>query len=137
MRGDAVCLLQEYELRDVLVAVVGVKEVVLPVLLQDKRASRHRLRRIPTDDKVDGVSGCGIEPLDADVAIIYEAMVRIGGAVHCIDVFDAPPHAVIAHDDVGRSASPTNRAVLAIICDQPNTSSRLDKCLVAVGVVSR
>ena len=50
---DAVRLLEEDEFRDVLVAVVGVEEVVLPVLLEDERACRHRLRRIPAEDEVD------------------------------------------------------------------------------------
>ena len=57
---DSVRLLEEDELRDVLVAVVGVEEVVLSVFLEDKRACRHRLRRIPAEDEVDCVVRQGV-----------------------------------------------------------------------------
>ena len=119
MGGDAVGLLEEDEFGDVLVAVVGVEEVVSAAALEDERSRRDRLRRIPAEHEVDCVVGSGIEPLDADVAIIDEAMVGVGDATHRLDVFDAPPHAVELHHDVRSTALPQDGAVLGVVSDLP------------------
>ena len=134
VRGDSVRLLEEYEFRDVLVAVVGVEEVVLPVLLEDERACRHRLRRIPAEHEVDGVVGRPVQALDAEVAVVYEAVVGVGDAVRCLDVFDAPPHAVELHYNVRRSASPGYWPVLAVVGNLPDAGRGLDESLVAIQV---
>ena len=137
MRGDSVRLLEEYEFRDVLVPVMGVEEVVLPVLLEDEWACRHRLRRIPAEDEIDGIVGGSVQPLDAEIAIIDEAMVGVCHAAYRLDVFDATPHAVELHCYVSAAALPQDGAVLAIVSDGPNASRGLNESLISVVVELR
>ena len=137
MRGDSVRLLEEYEFRDVLVPVMGVEEVVLPILLQDNRACRHRLRRIPAEHEVYGIVGSGIEPLDAKVSVVHEAMVDVCHATHRLDILHSPTHAVEGHYYVRAAALPQDGAVLAVVGDGPYSSRSLYERLVAVVVELR
>ena len=134
MRGDAVRLLEEDEFRDVLVPVMGVEEVVLPVLLEDKRACRHRLRRIPAEDEVYGIIVSTIQTLYADVAIIYEAMMGVRDGVYSLNIFDTPPHAVELHSDIRAAALPQDGAVLGVVGNLPDACRGLYQSLVAVVV---
>ena len=137
VRGDAACLLEEDELRDILVSVVRVEHVVLPVLLEDERAGRHRLRRVPAKHKVYRVVRRAVQPLDAEITVVHEAVVGVCDAVHRLDVFDAPPHTVELHHDVRRFALPQDRAVLAVVGDLPIAGRGLYKRLVPVVVELR
>ena len=134
MRCDSVRLLEEDELRDVLVPVVGVEHVVLPVLLEDERACRHRLRRIPAEHEVNGVVRRSVEALDAEITVVHEAVVRVGDAVHHLDVFDATPHTIELHHEVRRAALPQDGAVLPVVGNLPDACRGLDESLVAIQV---
>ena len=60
VRRDTVGLLNEDEFGHVLVAVVGIEEIVLAVLLECERTRRDGFCRIPAENKVDGIVGCDI-----------------------------------------------------------------------------
>ena len=55
VRRDASRLLEGDDVGDVLVPVVRVEHVVLPVLLEDERTRRNRLRRIPCNNETEGL----------------------------------------------------------------------------------
>ena len=137
MRRDAVRLLEEDEFRDVLVAVVGVEEVVSAAALEDERSRRDRLGRVPREGKFDEVVRERVEPLDAEVAVVYEAVVPVGDRAGALDVLDAPPHAVEEHLDIRAvgCARPVHRAVFGVVCHLPHAGFGLDERLVAVEVV--
>lgn len=144
VRGNAARRLVGNELRDVLVAVVEVEEVVSPRdALHPKRAGGDWLRRIPSEGEVNGVVGGSIEPLDAEVAVVNEAVVGVGDGhrgrrpSHRLKVFHAPPHTVVLHHDVRRAARPRDGAVLAVVGDAPDASGGLYERLVSVQVELR
>ena len=77
VRGDAVLGGVVEDLGDVLVAVVGVKEVEIPVLgAHDEQARGDGFRGVPDKLGADGVAVVGIQPLDAEVVVVNEAEVR-------------------------------------------------------------
>ena len=73
MRGDAVLRGVVEDLRDVLVAVVRIEEVEAPVLgAHGQRPCGDGFRRVPHKLRPHGVALRGIQPLDAEVAIVDE-----------------------------------------------------------------
>ena len=77
MRGDAVLEGVVEDLGDILVAVVGVKEIEAPILgAHDERARGDRLGGIPHKFGADGVAVVGIQPLDAEEVVVDKAEVR-------------------------------------------------------------
>ena len=69
-----------------------------------------------------------MEVRDLQIAVVDETLIVLRHAA---------AHAVVAHNDIRLAARPEDRAVLAVVCDLPDAGRGLDKCLVAVGVVSR
>ena len=77
VRGDAVLEGVVEDLGDVLVAVVGVKEVEIPVLgAHDEQARGDGFRGVPDKLGADGVAVVGIQTLYAEVVVVNEAEVR-------------------------------------------------------------
>ena len=77
MGGDAVLEGVVEDLGDVLVAVVGVKEIEAPVLgTHDERTRGDGLGGIPHELSSDGVAVGGIQPLDTEKVVVDEAEVR-------------------------------------------------------------
>ena len=101
MRGYAVRLLEEEHLRYVLVAVVRAEERVPARLHHEERTRRHRLGRVPDDEKVGCVVVRCVEPLHAEVTIVDETVVGVGSyhaaIVFRLDIFDSATHAVKQH----------------------------------------
>ena len=154
MRGNAAGGLVGDKVGDVLVPVVEVEEVIgtrRPLHPQGPR--RDRLGRIPAEGEVDRVVRSGIEPLDAEIAVVDEAVVRVSRHRHdeigfavaddalfggcCFKVFDPAAHAVEGHHDVGGATRPGDRSVLAVIGDGPVAGRGANKRLVAVKVELR
>ena len=78
VRGYAAGGLVGDKVGDVLVPAVEVEEVIgtrRPLHPQGPR--RDRLGRIPAEGEVDRVVRSGIEPLDAEIAVVNKAMVRV------------------------------------------------------------
>ena len=74
VRGDAVLRGVVEDLRDVLVAVVRIKEIEAPVLGAHSQGARgDGFRRVPHELRPHSVVLRGIQPLDAEVTIVDEA----------------------------------------------------------------
>ena len=138
MRGDAVLRGVIEDLRDVLVAVVRVEEVEAPVLGTHSQRSRgDGFRGVPHELRPHGVVLRGIQPLDAEVAIVDKTFL-LG---HRVALAFAHPHAaaqtVEGHLDDGLALHPTDGSVLGVIGDRPDAGLGLHLRLVAVEVVFR
>ena len=117
VRGDAVLRGVVEDLRDVLVAVVRVEEIEAPVLGAHSQGARgDGLRGVPHELRPHGVPLRGIQPLDAEVVVVDEALEKVGisrlGA-H----FNAAAHAVEGHGDDGVAGLPADGAVFGIVND--------------------
>ncbi len=135
MRGDAVLESVVEDLGDVLVAVVSVKEVEAPVLgAHDERARGDGLGWIPHELGADGVVVGGVQPLDAEVVVVDEALKGFLAILHRAH-FDTAPHAVEGHRDHGATGLPADGAVFGIVDYRPNAGLGFDEGLVAVCVV--
>ena len=108
MRGYAAGGLVGDKIRNVLVAVMEVEEVVCARgALHPQGTCHDRLGRIPTEGEVDVVVRRGIETLNAEVAVVDKAMVDVGSSRdsarpsctvgHHLDVFNTTPHAIKGH----------------------------------------
>ena len=90
VRGDAVLRGMIEDLRDVLVAVVRVEEVEPPVLGAHGQGARgDGFRRVPHKLRPHGIALRGIQPLDAEVAVVDKALL-LG---HHVTLALAHPHA--------------------------------------------
>ena len=77
MGGDAVLEGMVDDLRDVLVAVVGVEEIEAPVLgAHDERSCGDGLGGVPHELSSDGVAVVCVQSLDAEEIVVDEAEVR-------------------------------------------------------------
>ena len=124
------------DLGDVLVAVVGVKEIEAPILgAHDERARGDGLGRVPHELGTDGVAVGGIQPLDAEVVVVNEAEVRNDLTGARLVVLHAAAKAVEGHRDNRITPCPTNGAVFGIVGNRPNTCLSLDERLVAIRIV--
>ena len=100
--GDAVLEGMVEDLGDVLVAVVGVKEVEIPVLgAHDEQARGDRLGGVPDKLGADGVAVVGIQPLDAEVVVVNKAEVRGDLTVSCLLIVHAATKAIEGHGNHG------------------------------------
>ena len=127
-----------HKVGNILVAVVEVEEIVSPRdALHPQGAGCNWLGRIPSEGEVTRVVVRAVQPLDAEITVVHEAVVGVCDAVHRLDVFDAPPHTVELHHDVRRFALPQDRAVLAVVGDLPIAGRGLYKRLVPVVVELR
>ena len=116
VRGDAVLRGVVEDLRDVLVAVVGVKEIEAPVLgMHDERTRGDGLGGIPHELSSDGVAVCGIQPLNAEKVVIGKTEVRGNLPGTRLIVIHATPYAVKCHRDNRIIPCPTNGSVLGIV----------------------
>ena len=138
MRGDAVLRGVVEDLGDVLVAIVGVKEIEAPVLgMHDERARGNGFRGIPHKLGADGVAVVGIQPLDAEVVVVNEAEVRGNLIVSCLLIVHAAAKAVEGHRDDRVAELPADGAVFGIVGNRPNAGLSLDEGLIAIVVVLR
>lgn len=98
--GDAVLRGVVKDLRDVLVAVVRIKEVEAPILGAHGQGPRgDGLRRLPHKLGAHGVILQCVQPLDAEVAVIDEAEVRDDLSGSGFLIVHASAHAVEGHRD--------------------------------------
>ena len=89
-------------LGDVLVAVVGVKEIEAPVLgAHDERARGDGFRGVPDKLGAGGVAVVGIQPLDAEVVVVNEAEVRGNLPGARLVILHAAAKAVESHGNHG------------------------------------
>ena len=138
MRGDAVLRGVVEDLRDVLVAVVGVEKIEPPVLgAHDEWTRGERFRGIPDEDRADGIRVGGVQPLDAKEVVVDKAEVRGDLAGAGLLIVHAAPHAVEGHGDYGVAGLPAHGTVFGVVDDRPNASGSFDYCLVAIRVVLR
>ena len=118
--GDAVLEGMVEDLGDVLVAVVGVKEVEIPILgMHDERARGDGLGGVPHELGADGVAVVGVQSLDAEEIVVDEAEVcgdtsgagllvlhAMSAAVdHCrnSNVFRSPPNRIVHGNSSSRN----------------------------------
>ena len=100
VRGDAVLWGVVEDLGDVLVAVVGVKEVEVPVLgAHDEQARGDGFRGVPHELGADGVAVVGVQSLDAEEIVVDEAEVRGNLPGARLLILHAAAHAVESHRD--------------------------------------
>ena len=86
MRGDAAGALVKNDFGNVFVAVVGVEQRIIAgrfTPLPIKRTRRHRFGRIPLEKIGYRIARRCVQTLKAKIAVVNEAMVSIGDAVHC------------------------------------------------------
>ena len=116
--GDAVLEGVVEDLGDVLVAVVGVKEIEAPVLGAHGQGPRgDGLCGVPHKLRPHGVPLRGIQPLDAEEVVVNKAEVRGDLTVSCLLIVHAAAHAVESHGDYGVSLRPTDGAILGVVDD--------------------
>ena len=118
MGGDAVLEGVVEDLGDVLVAVVGVKEIEAPVLgAHDERTRGDGLGGIPHKLCTDGVAVGGVQSLDAEEIVVDEAFL-LG---HHVALAFPHPHAaaqtVKGHCDDRVAELPADGAVFGIVND--------------------
>ena len=114
--GDAVLKGVVEDLGDVLVAVVGVKEIDAPILgAHDERACGDGLGGIPHELGTDGVAVGGIQPLNAEKVVIGKTEVRGNLPGTCLSIVHAAAHAIKCHRDNRIIPCPTNGSVLGIV----------------------
>ena len=90
------------DLGDVLVAVVGVKEIEAPVLgAHDERACGDGLGGIPHELGADGVRVGGVQSLDAEEVVVNKAEVRGDLTVSCLLIVHAATKAIEGHGNHG------------------------------------
>ena len=100
--GDAVLEGVVEDLGDVLVAVVGVKEIEAPVLgTHDERTRGDGLGGIPHELSSDGVAVGGIQPLDTEKVVVDEAEVRDNLTISRLLIVHAATKAVESHGNHG------------------------------------
>ena len=134
--GDAVLEGVVEDLGDVLVAVVGVKEIEAPVLgAHDERTRGDGLGGIPHELSSDGVAVGGIQPLDTEKVVIDKTEVRRDLIILRLLIVHAAAKAVKGHRDNRITPCPTNGAVFGIVGNRPNTCLGLDEGLVSVSVI--
>ena len=118
MRGDAVLRGVVEDLRDVLVAVVRIEEVEAPVLgTHGQRPRGDRLRGIPHKLRPHGVLLHGIQPLDAEVAVVDETLLLGHGIALAFPHPHAATQTVEGHLDDGLALHPTDGSVLGVVGD--------------------
>ena len=118
MGGDAVLKGVVEDLGDILVAVVGVKEVEAPILgTHDKRSCGDGFGGIPHKLCTDGVAVGGIQPLDTEKVVVDEAEVRDDLTGTCLSIVHAAAHAVEDHGDNRVAPRPTDGAILGVVDD--------------------
>ena len=102
MGGDAVLEGMVEELGDVLVAVVGVKEVEIPVLgAHDEQARGDGFRGVPDKLGADGVAVVGVQPLDTEKVVIDKTEVRGDLIILRLLIVHAAAKAVERHGNHG------------------------------------
>ena len=119
--GDAVLRGVVEDLRDILVAVVRIKEVETPILgAHGQRPRGDGFRGIPHELRPHGVPLHGVQTLNAEVTVADET-VFLGRR---ITFAFAHPHTVArtveGHRDYGVSGLPTDGAVLGVAGDRPH-----------------
>ena len=73
---------------NVLVAIVEVEEVVSPRdALHPQGACGNRLGRIPSEGEVNRVVRRAVQPLDAEITVVHEAVVGVGDAAHRLYIY--------------------------------------------------
>ena len=100
------------DLGDVLVAVVGVKEVEAPILgAHDERSCGDGLGGVPHELGTDGVAVGGIQPLDTKEVVVDKAEVRGDLTGTCLFVVHAAAKSVEGHgnDRVALRPEPPQR----------------------------
>ena len=118
VRGDAVLEGVVEDLGDILVAVVGVKEIEAPILgAHDERARGDRLGGIPHKFGADGVAVVGIQPLDAEEVVVDKAEVRGNLPGARLLILHAAAKAVEGHRDDRVAELPADGAVFGIVND--------------------
>lgn len=124
------------DLGNILVAVM--REVTDGIVaIPYKRTRRDGFGRIPTKRKVYRVVCHSVEPLDAKITIVHEAVVGVGDRVYHFNVFHAATHAVEGHCDDHIAVLPTDWTIFAVVGDGPGSSHGAHKRLIAVGVKLR
>ena len=102
VRGDAVLWGVVEDLGDVLVAVVGVKEIEAPVLgAHDERARGDGFRGVPDKLGADGVAVGSVQSLDAKEVVVDKAEVRGDLTVSCLLIVHAATKAIEGHGNHG------------------------------------
>ena len=102
MGGDAVLEGMVEDLGDVLVAVVGVKEVEIPILgMHDERARGDGLGGGPHELGADGVAVVGVQSLDAEEIVVDETEVRGDLIILRLLIVHAATKAVERHGNHG------------------------------------
>ena len=102
MGGDAVLEGMVEELGDVLVAIVGVKEVEIPVLgAHDEQARGDGFRGVPDKLGADGVAVVGVQPLDTEKVVIDKTEVRGDLIILRLLIVHAAAKAVERHGNHG------------------------------------
>ena len=115
VRGDAVLWGVVEDLGDVLVAVVGVKEIEAPIPgAHGQRPRGDGLRRIPHELGAYGVVLQCVQPLDAEVVVVNEAEVRDDLSGAGLLIVHTAAHAVKGHGNHGVAGFPADGAVLGI-----------------------
>ena len=136
MGGNAVLEGMEEDLGDVLVAVVRIKKVETPILgAHGQRPRGDRFRGIPHKLCTDGVAVGGIQPLDAEVAVINEAEVRDDRSGAGLLIVHTATEAIEDHGDNRVAPRPASRPVFGVVDDRPNASGSFDYCLVTIRIV--
>ena len=134
--GDAVLKGVVEDLGDVLVTVVGVEEIEIPILgTHDERARGDGLGGVPDKLRPHGVPLRGIQPLDAEVAVVDEAFLLGHHVALAFPHPHAAAHAVKGHRDHGVAGLPTDGAVFGVVGNRPNAGLGLDERLVTVGII--
>ena len=91
MRRDTSAAGEEYEVRDVLVSIMGDEQHAIASLLDLQRTSSDRLGRIPSKDEVNRIIGRSIKALKTKIIVVNEAMVYVGNrhtiATSSFDIF--------------------------------------------------
>ena len=100
--GNAVLEGMVEDLGDVLVAVVGVKEVEIPILgMHDERARGDGLGGVPHELGADGVAVVGVQSLDAEEIVVDETEVRGDLIILRLLIVHAATKAVERHGNHG------------------------------------
>ena len=122
------------DLGNVLVAIVGVKEIEAPVLgAHDERSCGNGFRGIPHVGVEKHVVGA-TELLDAEVVVVDEALECFRAILHRAH-FDTAAHTVEGHRDHGVAGLPADGTILGIVGDRPHAGLGLDEGLVSIVVV--
>ena len=102
VRGNAVLRGVVEDLGDVLVAIVGVKEIEAPVLgAHDERSCGDGLGGVPHELGTDGVAVGGIQPLDTEKVVIDKTEVRRDLIILRLLIVHAAAKAVERHGNHG------------------------------------